>query len=235
MIDEDVQMHLQVESIPSDLTVSSVGYTLNKCCIGKMQLQNGFARKTQSRKILQGSLGVSGNNGTVRVPVNFHVPTRLVSPSFQSRHICVYYEIVFNIQFASHGGLLKSNPSSECTVPIGITNLPHNHLLHIPNLTSVQSYLQSKESPIFFDPFLDEPPSQSSIPSELWGPLTAALSTPPITSPPNYFSLSDLPSQFIQRDREEKTVFTSRLIKTGMAQYLGEPSTVVSETKDYEW
>ncbi|KAG2203455.1 hypothetical protein INT47_008182 [Mucor saturninus] len=225
--DEDVQMQLVVESIPSDLIVSSVGYTLNKCSVGQLQLQRGLARKTRCRKILQGSLGVSGNNGGVRVPVNFHVPTRLVSPSFQSRHLCVYYEIVFNIQFTSHGGLLKSNPSGECTVPIGITNLPHNHLLHIPNLTSVQSYLQSKESPIFFDPFLDEPPNASSIPSELWGPLTAALSTPPITSPPNYFSLSELPSQFIQRDREEKTVFTSRLIKAGMAQELGDPITLV--------
>jgi hypothetical protein len=228
-------MYLQVDSIPSDLTVSSVGYTLNKCIIGQMQLQRGLARKTRSRKILQGSLAVSGNDGTVKIPVNFHVPTRLVSPSFQSRHICVYYNIVFNVQFTSHGGLLKSNPSSECSIPIGITNLPHNHLLHIPNLTSVQSYVQSKESPIFFDPFLDEPPTQSTIPNELWAPLTAALTTPPITSPPNYFSLSDLPSQFIQRDREEKIVFTSRLIKAGIDQELGDPITVISENKDYEW
>lgn len=229
-------MILQIDCIPSDLIVSSVSYALNKCSIGQMQLQRGLARRTRSRKILQGSLAVSGNAGAVKIPVNFHIPTRLVSPSFQSRHLCVYYELAFNIQFTSHGGLLKSSTtSSDCSIPIGITNLPHNHLLHIPNLTSVQSYVQSKESPIFFDPFLDEPPTQSTIPSELWGPLTAALTTPPITSPPNYFSLSDLPSQFIQKDREEKVVFTSRLIKPGMAPELGDPITVVSENKDYEW
>lgn len=233
-IDENVDMELNVESIPKDLVVSGVSYTLNKCCIGQMQLQRGLARKSKSRKILSGAVAVAGNAGTVKIPVSFHVPTRLVSPSFQSRHLCVYYELSFTIQF-TNGGLLKSNPTTEFTVPIGITNLPHNHLLHIPNLTSVQSYLQSKESPIFFDPDLDEPPTQSSIPSELWGPLTAALTTPPITSPPNYFSLSDLPQQFIQKDREEKVVFTSRLIRSGMAQELGDPITVVSEHRDYEW
>lgn len=232
--DEDVDMELQIDSIPSDLVVSDVSFTLNKVYMGQIQLQRGLARRSRTRKILSGTLAVAGNAGSVKIPVNFHVPTRLVSPSFQSRHICVYYEIVFNLQFTSHGGLLKSSsPSTECSVPIGITNLPHNHLLHIPNLTSVQSYLQSKESPIFFDPFLDEPPTQTS--SELLGSLTAALSTPPITSPPNYFSLSDLPAQFIQKDREEKVLFTSRLIKAGMAQELGDPITVVSETKDHGW
>lgn len=235
-IDEKVDMMLQVDCIPTDRIVSSVTYTMNKCSMGQMQLQRGLARRIKTRKILQGSLAVSGNAGTVKIPVNFHIPTRLVSPSFQSRHLCVYYELVFSIQFSSFGGLLKSSSCfTECSIPIGITNLPHNHLLHIPNLTSVQSYLQSKESPIFFDPYLDEPPTQSTIPSELWGPLTAALTTPPVTSPPNYFSLSDLPSQFIQRDREEKVVFTSRLIKSGMAPELGDPITIISENKDYEW
>jgi hypothetical protein len=227
-------MELQIDSIPSDLIVSGVSFTLNKVCTGQIQLQRGLARKSRTRKILNGTLAVAGNAGSVKIPVNFHVPTRLVSPSFQSRHICVYYEILFSIHFMSHGGLLKSfSPSTDCSVPIGITNLPHNHLLHIPNLTSVQSYLQSKESPIFFDPFLDEPPMQSN--SELWGSLTAALTPPPVASPPNYFSLSELPSQFIQKDREEKVLFTSRLIKTGMAQELGDPITIISETKDYEW
>ncbi|KAI8090678.1 hypothetical protein BDF21DRAFT_411805 [Thamnidium elegans] len=234
--DETVNMFLQVDCIPTDLIVSSVNYTLNKCTIGQLQLQRGLARRTKSRKILQGSLAVSGNAGAVKIPVNFHIPTRLVSPSFQSRHLSVYYELAFDILFTNHGVLLKSTTyGSECTIPIGITNLPHNHMLHIPSLTSVQSYLQSKESPIFFDPFLDEPPNQSTIPSELWGPLTAALTTPPITSPPNYFSLSDLPPQFIQKDREEKVMFTSRLIRPGMAPELGDPITVVSESKDYEW
>ncbi|CEP07804.1 hypothetical protein [Parasitella parasitica] len=234
--DEDVDMELCLDSIPSDLVVSNVLFTLNKCHTGQLQLQRGLALKSKVRKILSGCVPVAGNKGSIRLPINFHVPTRLVSPSFCSRHIRVYYEMTFAIQFTNHGGLLKSTPSTEFSVPIGITNLPHNHLLNIPHLTSVQSYLESKEAPVFFDPFLDEPPSQSSIISnELWGPLTAALTTPPISAPPNYFSLPDLPSQFIPKDREERTTFTSRLIKPGMAQELGDTITVVSENKGYEW
>ncbi|KAI8639013.1 hypothetical protein BD408DRAFT_350762 [Parasitella parasitica] len=233
--DEDVDMDLCLDSIPNDLVVSSVNFTLNKCYTGQLQLQRGLARKSKIRRILSGCVPVAGHKGTLRLPINFHLPTRLVSPSFCSRHIRVYYEMVFTIQFTNHGGLLKSTPSTEFTVPIGITNLPHNHLLNIPHLTSVQSYLESKAAPVFFDPFLEEPPSQSSIPSELWGPLTAALTTPPISSPPNYFSLPDLPPQFIPRDREERTTFTSRLVKPGMAQELGDPIAIVSEIKDYEW
>lgn len=228
-------MELQVDSIPENLIVSGIQFSLNKFVSGQIQLQRGLARKHTQKKILSGTLAVGGNAGSVKLPVHFHIPTRLVSPSFQSRHIRVFYELEFTIQF-THSGLLKTSSStSECKVPIGITNLPHHHLLHIPNLTSVQSYMESKEAPVFFDPSLDEPPNQSSIPSELWGPLTAALTTPPATSPPNYFSLSTLPSQFIKRDREERTVFTSELVKPGMATELGDPIPILYEHKDYDW
>jgi hypothetical protein len=227
-------MVLDVETLPSDLIVSQVTFSLVKSSWGQIQLQRGTARKSKTKKILMTTVAVPGNDGSVRIPVKFQIPTRLVSPSFQSQNLRVYYEIIFSIQFQSLG-LLKSSQYVDFTVPIGITNLPYNHLLHIPHLTSVQSYHHSKEPPIFFDPFLDEPPSQTGIPSELWGPLTAALTTPPTTSPPNYFSLPHLPSQFIQKDREQKTTFTSRLIKPGMAQEFGDPITIVSEYKDYSW
>ncbi|KAG1442534.1 hypothetical protein G6F56_011024 [Rhizopus delemar] len=219
--DEDVDMALTIESFSPDLIVSAISYTLYKHNDGQIQLQRGLARKTKVRQILQSTASVPGNAGSVRVPIQFHVPTRLVSPSFQSRHINVYYDIVFTIQFSNRSSLLKSNILGEFTLPIGVTNLPHNHLLHIQNLTSVRSYQQSKEPPVFFDPVLDEP--HWNIPS--------ALSTPP----PSYFSINDLPSQFIQRDREEKTSFTSRLIKPGMSPELGDPIVIVSEHKDYEW
>ncbi|RCH96192.1 hypothetical protein CU097_014659, partial [Rhizopus azygosporus] len=229
--DEEVDMSLNIESLSADMIVSAVNFTFNKHTDGQIQLQRGLARKSKVRQILQASVPVPGNAGNVHVPVHMHVPTRLVSPSFQSRHINVYYDIVFTIQFSNRSSILKSNASADFILPIGITNLPHNHLLHIHNLTSVLSYQDSKESPVFFDPSLDEPPSQHH---QNWGPLSSTLSTP-VTSPPSYFSLPDLPSQFIQRDREEKTVFTSRLIKPGMCPELGEPVVIVSEHKNYEW
>ncbi|KAG1323821.1 hypothetical protein G6F62_009451 [Rhizopus arrhizus] len=222
--DEDVDMSLYIESFSSDLIVSAINYTLYKHSDGQIQLQRGLARKTKVRQILQSTASIPGNAGSILVPIQFHVPTRLVSPSFQSRHINVYYDIVFTIQF-SNRNRLKSTLSVDFILPIGITNLPYNHLLHIQHLTSVQSYLVSKESPVFFDPALDEPPSHAHL---------VPLSTPPIASPPSYFSIQDVPSQFIQRDREEKTMFTSRLIKPGMSPELGDPIVIVSENKDYE-
>jgi hypothetical protein len=94
--------------------------------------------------------------------------------------------------------------------------------------------MHCKDAPTFFDPNFDEPTNPSNL-QELWAPLTAALNTPPASSPPNYFSLCDLPTQFIQKEREERTTFTSRLIKPGMATDLGEPINIVSENKDYTW
>lgn len=229
-------MELQIESIPENLVVSGVTFSLFKCASGQLQLQRGVARKNKRKKIISGTPSVPGNNGSVKIPVNFHIPTRLVSPSFQSRHIRVYYELLFNIQFVNHqGGLLKSSSVSvDFTVPIGITNLPNHHLLHIPDLTSIRSYTQCKEAPFFFDPSLDEPANPAEF-QELWAPTTASLNTPPAISPPNYFSLCSQPSQFMKQDREERVVFTSRLIKPGMASELGEPIAVFSENKDYTW
>ncbi|KAI9469780.1 MAG: hypothetical protein EXX96DRAFT_623387 [Benjaminiella poitrasii] len=237
--DEDIKFDLQVDSIPTDLIVSGVDVTLQKFCIGQLQLQHGLARKCKVKKITSQSISsVTGNAGSVKIPIQFHVPTRLVSPSFQSRHLSVFYSILVRVYFEKiNSGLssLKSVShisSEEWSIPIGIANLPYNHLLRIPNLTSVESYAHSKASPVFFDFSLDEPPVNS-----IWN--SSDTSSPSLNSPPpSYFSsVADASSsQFITKEREERTHFTSRLIKTGMVPELGEPVTIISpENKNYTW
>ncbi|KAI8991213.1 hypothetical protein BDF20DRAFT_843354 [Mycotypha africana] len=293
--DEDVELDLYIDCIPDNLIVAAASFTFQKCCMGQIQLQRGLARKSKTRKISSHHpLAVTGNAGSLKIPVSFRLPTRLVSPSFQSRHICVFYEIVFTVQFqrastgsthssvsslllssASSSSASSASPKGEFSVPIGITNLPHHHLLHIPNLTLVQSYQSSKEAPVFFDPELEEPVEpwrmmaaaataaaatatttgtttmmQGSSSGLAWdpyhggssgggGPLpsVASLGTTPLTSPPNYFSITNQPPSppYAARERQERVVFTSRLIKPGMALELGEPVTLVSENKSYEW
>ncbi|KAI7864889.1 hypothetical protein BDF14DRAFT_1829930 [Spinellus fusiger] len=232
--DEIVNFVLEVDCIPSDLMATNVIFTLQKHHEGKLLLQKGTAHKTYVRLILHSSVPIANNKGRIHVPIQFQIPTRLVSPSFASRHLRVYYHLVLTLQFENFGSLLKSTHTAELMVPIGIANLPHDHLLRIPELTSVQSYESSREAPLFFDPSLDEPPAQASIPNELWGSLTAALVTPPNTSPPNYFSIPSLPPQLMRRERVERTVFTSRLVKSGFASELGEPI-VLTNVDDDEW
>ncbi|KAI8367527.1 uncharacterized protein BYT42DRAFT_586592 [Radiomyces spectabilis] len=232
--DEEFDLQLEIESLQKELVVTGVSYALKKYYEGKILLQKGTARKLHVRTVMNSSVAVLGNGGSIRMPVHFHIPTRLVSPAFASRHLRVYYDLVFFIQLANHSSLLKNTYMGEVSIPIAIANLPNDQLLRVPDLTSVQHYTDSKEAPIFFDPSLDEPPQQNSIPSELWGPLTAALATPPTTSPPNYFSLPSLPPQFGRKERVEKVSFTSRLVKAGFAPELGDPVTVM-DYKDGDW
>ncbi|KAI9032670.1 hypothetical protein CLU79DRAFT_727382 [Phycomyces nitens] len=232
--DEAVSLTVDVECLPSDLVVTGVSFSLRKHHEGKLLLQKGTAHRSTVRTILQATVSVPGNNGSVRVPIHFQIPTRLVSPSFASRHLRVYYDLVFQIQFENPSSILKSTHTADLVVPIGIANLPHDHLLRIPDLTAVVSYENSKEAPLFFDPSLSEPPAQSGIPSELWGPLTAALATPPSASPPNYFSIPCLPPQLMRKERVERTVFTSRLVKSGVSSDMGDPI-VLTDIRDEEW
>lgn len=224
--DEPVELDLQISCIPSDLIVSDLSYLLKKHHDGKLRLQRGTAVKSSYRSILQANVGVTGNDGTVRMPVRFQMPSRLVSPSFASRNIRVYYSLILNIQFESLGSLLKkSTYISQITIPITVANLPNSHLLRVPDLTAVQSYTYSTEAPYFFDPSLDEPPESAD---------AMSLAQTPLHSPPNYFSLPSLPPQLLKRERQEKTLFTTRLVRPGVAPELGKP-TFVHEYHDEEW
>ncbi|KAI7907148.1 uncharacterized protein BX663DRAFT_426137 [Cokeromyces recurvatus] len=241
--DELINFDLQVDCIQPNLVVASVDILLEKRYIGQLQLQHGLARKYKARKITGHTISsVTGNAGSVKIPVQFLLPTKLVSPSFQSRYLCIHYAIVLRIYFKKTKALTTHDVNSEkWSIPIGITNLPYSHLLNIPHLTSIESYLDSKESPVFFDPSLDEPPRRMSHDDDNDNDdldLSNSFSISPTTpSPPNYFSLTTgiVPSQFIQKERKERTRFTSRLIKAGMETQLGEPIKVLSLTENSDF
>ncbi|KAI9258008.1 hypothetical protein BDA99DRAFT_441117 [Phascolomyces articulosus] len=245
------------ECIPSDMIVVDAMLSLKKHYEGKVTSQQGTAYKTATRSILRSSLSVTGNDGTLSIPIQFQMPTRLVSPSFASKNIRVYYSLTFHIQceyVGRSGGLITTmkRPSSwtgQFSIPIAIANLPNDHLLRIPELTSIHSYSNSNEPPVFFDPSLEEPP----LPNHHFFPSprasqdfsTAAggqgggeaafmmMNTPPPQSPPNYFSLPSMPS--IRRERVEKVSFTSRLIKAGFAPEYGDAVTYMADVFDDEW
>ncbi|KAI9474857.1 hypothetical protein BDB00DRAFT_879632 [Zychaea mexicana] len=231
--DEPFQMHLHVECIPRDLIVVYAMISLEKHYEGKLQLQQGTAYKSASRNIFRSSLSVTGNDGTVSMPIRFQMPTRLVSPSFASKNIRVYYTLTFHIECESAGNALINSMkrpkwTGQFSIPMAIANLPNDHLLRIPELTSIQSYMHSNEPPMFFDPSMDEPlPLHNG-----YAHSETLMTTPPPQSPPNYFSLTSMPPA--QNERTEKMSFTSRLIRPGFAPELGDLATM-AEVYDDDW
>ncbi|KAI8333051.1 hypothetical protein BC941DRAFT_434971 [Chlamydoabsidia padenii] len=214
--DEPFSMQLNMTTLHSDCKIANINFKFRKHHEGKMLVQQGTAFREHTRTVLLGSVPLTGNSTHTRLSeiVAFDIPTRLVSPSFTTRHTRVYYDIQFQVQF-EHGHLFKSVHTAEFAIPLTIANLPHEQLLRIPDLTSTQHYQDSKECPLFFDPGLDEPPAPQGLPSELIGPLTAALMSPPQNEePPSYFSLPSLPPQFeIRKERKERTVQMSKPAK----------------------
>ena len=239
-------MHLHVECIPTDMIITSAMLSLKKHYEGKVVLQEGTAFKSSTRSILRSSLSVTGNDGTVSIPIQFQMPTRLVSPSFASKNIRVYYTLTVHVQceYVGRNGLINTMKrpnlwSGQFSIPIAIANLPNDHLLRIPDLTSIQSYMRSKESPVFFDPSLEEPPLPhshfypSTTHAEEAGEATfMMMNTPPPQSPPNYFSLPSMPS--LNQERVEKVEFRSRSIKPGFSPEYGDLATILDVVDD-EW
>ncbi|KAI8370314.1 uncharacterized protein BYT42DRAFT_502081 [Radiomyces spectabilis] len=231
--DEPFSMDLKLTMLNSDNRITAVTYRFRKHHEGKMLVNTGTAFCEHVRTVLQGMVPVQ-DGSQVNETVQFNVPTRLVSPSFASRHTRVHYDLQFFVA-VEIGGLFKSTHTSEFFVPLTIANLPHNQLLRIPNLTTIQCYQNNKECPLFFDPSLDEPPAQQGLPSELIGPLTAALMSTPGEDPPNYFSLPQLPPQFeIRKERKERTVYLSRSAKGGPINEAGD-AVIVPSLFDEEW
>ncbi|KAF7731755.1 hypothetical protein EC973_008269 [Apophysomyces ossiformis] len=227
--DEEFDIELQIDCAARDMVVVGVSYILKKHHLGRVLLQTGTAHRSYTRHIMESKLAILGNERSVRIPVHLHIPSRLVSPSFTSQHLRVYYDIEFSIHFEQQGNLFKMPQTAPVTVPIGIANLPCDYLLRVQDLTAVQPYDQSKEAPIFFDPSLDEPPSRISDP---WYSQTPALMSPP-SPPPSYFSLSGT-SNRSSHERVERRVHTSRMVRPGFHAELGD-SIVLTNVMDEDW
>jgi hypothetical protein len=233
-LDELFSMQLNIGILASDYKISSISYKLRKHHEGKMLVQKGMAFREYVRHVVNGTVPISSEGNQYTNNIHFDIPTRLVSPSFASRHTRVHYDLQFTVTYEC-GQFFKTNQLTEFTIPIAIANLPYDQLLRIPDLTAIKDYRHSKECPTFFDANLDEPPLATGLPSELIGPLTAALASPPATSPPSYFSLPSLPPQFeIQKERQEKTIYTTRVLKGDHSIDLGEP-VVLSGVMDEDW
>lgn len=221
----------------SDAKISNVIYKFRKHHEGKMLVQQGTAYRESIRVVVQDSVQLSGDLTQLSETIQFDVPTRLVSPSFTSRHTRVYYDLCFQVTI-DQGHLFKTSHVTEFAIPLTIANLPFDQLLRIPDLTSIQHYRESTECPLFFDPALEEPPAQQGLPSELVGPLTAALMSPNSSEeqPPSYFSLPELPPQFeLRKERKERTVFMSRLARGAYHALDLSEATVIPGLYDEDW
>ena len=236
--DEPFKMKLNMMILHSDAKISSIVYRFRKHHQGKMLVQQGTAFREHIRTVVQATVPLpSSDLKQFSETIEFDVPTRLVSPSFASRHTRVHYDLCFQVTI-EQGHLFKTAHTSEVAIPLTIANLPYNQLLRIPDLTSIQDYRNSTACPLFFDPTLDEPPTPQGLPSELIGPLTAALMSPNSSEeqPPSYFSLPELPPQFeLRKERKEKIVFMTRLAKGAYhGTEIGE-ATVIPGLFDEDW
>ncbi|KAG2217277.1 hypothetical protein INT45_005379 [Circinella minor] len=221
--DEPFEMQLNLTSLHADAKILSIDYKFRK-----------------HHEVIHGSVPISStssNSSLISETVRFDVPTRLVSPSFTTRHTRVHYGLQFIITI-EQGHLFKNNHIVDFSIPLIIANLPHDHLLRIPDLTAIQNYRDSKECPLFFDSGLDEPPEPQGLPSDLLGPLTAALipSPPQNEEPPSYFSLPNLPPQLeLRKERKERTVYLTRPAKG--AYHAGEimEAAIIPGLFDEDW
>ncbi|KAI9025210.1 hypothetical protein CLU79DRAFT_744578 [Phycomyces nitens] len=230
--EEDVEGYVDIKAIPSNAVVSELSFVLTKTVEGKKACQLGTVRRMETQDILSENVPVHGNDGSVRLPLHFKLPDRLVSPCFQSKHIRTHYSLVVTVRIELLKTLLKSSSiqTSSFTMPISIGNLSHDNILAIPDLTSLQDYRQSTDCPLFFDPELDNPPSATS----MWGPMTTLRATPPVASPPNYFSLPQQTPQAGGTRQSDVVIETSRFVKQGDVPSLGEPM-YIDATDEGEW
>lgn len=244
-VDELFNMKLTITPVTSEIRLSSITYRLRKHHEGRMPLQKGMAYRDHIRIPVSNPV-ILPTDITPQAPIvteiSFNIPTRLVSPSFASRHTRVRYDLHFLVNFEQGHTLFKSQHVTEFAVPLAIANLPNDQLLRIPDLTNIQWYTDSRECPFFFAPELEEPPAlpppSSVFPGASASDLTGQLFTPatPIGSPPSYFSLPGLAPQpqTRRRERQEKVIYTTRIIKSGSGAELGE-ALIVKGVTDEDW
>ncbi|KAL0084586.1 hypothetical protein J3Q64DRAFT_1640176 [Phycomyces blakesleeanus] len=232
--DEPFSMNMHITTLHSDAKITALHYKFRKHHHGKLMVASGTAFQQSTKNIVQGSIPLtSSNQASITENVTFSVPTRLVSPSFVSRHTRVHYDILITVT-VDYGGLFKVVHHSEFAIPISIANLPNDQLLRINELMAVKSYNDSRDSPIFFDPELEEPPVYNRTNNS--GPLSPyMLGTPHSEEPPNYFSIPNLHQIDAPVERKERTVYTTRPVNgTSDPDNLPE-ATFIPGVFDDEW
>ncbi|KAI8071057.1 hypothetical protein BC940DRAFT_295154 [Gongronella butleri] len=232
--DEPFTMHLTTTTLISDGKITALTFKFRKHHEGKMLLQQGTAFKEYVRNVLQGTVTIPANSTHISEEIGFDIPTRLVSPSFVSRHTRVHYDVLFQVH-VEHGHLFKTDHVSEFSIPLSIANLPFDQLHRVADLTAIQFYQKSKECPEFFDPDLDAPPPT---PSAAWmDALQATFTSPPQNEePPSYFSLPAVPPPLIppENERRERTVFMSKPARGAFQGDLGD-AVIIRGLYDESW
>ncbi|KAI7868927.1 hypothetical protein BDF14DRAFT_1742189 [Spinellus fusiger] len=229
--EETIKGNLDIKAIPSNAVVSGVFFVLQKTTQGRKMFQTGTVRSSETVEILNESIPVHGNDGSLQLRFQIQLPVGGVLPCFQSKHIRIYYSLTVTLKVEYLKSLLKSSGTHSVafTLPLSIGNLAYENMLTVPDITSLRDYQHSNEGPEFFDPSLEAPPRPPMHPE--WGPLTAAQASPPAGAPPNYFSLPQLPQA--GQSRKEQVIETSRFVKLGAVPGL-EPM-CVDANDDGEW
>ncbi|KAI9315860.1 hypothetical protein BX666DRAFT_2019552 [Dichotomocladium elegans] len=229
--DEPFEMQLRLTALQADAKIHGIEYVFRKHHEGKMLVQQGTAFREYIRAVIHGRVPITSNanDNQISETVRFGVPTRMVSPSFTTRHTRVHYDLQFIINIEHGHHIFRMSSPVDFTIPIIIANLPHDNLLRIPGLTSIEDYRDSKECPIFFDPSMEEPPATP--------PATFSVTSPPVNEePPNYFSLQEQPPQLeLRKERKERTVFLTRPAKGAFHGHEILPATLIPGLFDEDW
>lgn len=173
-------MHLTMTPLSSDIKITAVSYKFRKHHLGRISTAQGLATRKAIRDLYQTS--IEPHQSTI---ISFNIPTRNVSPTFQSNHIQVYYDLLLQVTLEECHFLRNSVSKYEFSIPVHISNLAHDEIRQIPGLLMIQHYANSKLCPEFLDVSVD-----------LAGE----------DQPPSYYSSACNGKQ----DRQEKTVYFVR-------------------------
>jgi hypothetical protein len=233
--EDTINIDLKINSIPSDVIITSIHYKFRKNYKGKLLLQHGSATKFYFLDIIQKRVPmISANN--IQTSIQIELPARLVSPCFTSKNLCVYYSLLFTVQM-EYGSLLKSTQYTQLEIPIGMANLANSQLAQVQDLTLIRDYRESEEAPYFFDPTLAVPPHAVGVNStsrDYEDYLTDVPMSPPMDDClPSYFSVGEV-HQFIRRKTREKVKYSGRYVKPHQMTELDEALSV-QPYLDEEW
>ncbi|KAI7887091.1 hypothetical protein K492DRAFT_139681 [Lichtheimia hyalospora FSU 10163] len=160
--DELLSMQLTTVPLNSDIKITNITYKFRRHHQGRLTTQRGTAVRQQTHELLDATISapVSQQSSVV-----FSIPTLMVSPTFSSRHVRTMYDLLLRVTMEETHFLKRSTTfHCECSIPIHIANLPHDEMMRIPDLLSIEQYTQSKLSPFFYGEYEAECNNTSSPP-----------------------------------------------------------------------